>query len=92
MNLCITARNLYQLNANEVPLILHYGSEGCIIILHKRKRHGNFLLDDAHAHQKSPLKSIQIAGGGSYTIIQNQFICGIAEYMCSILFRSVLCC
>ena len=30
-----TARNLYQLNANEVPLILHYGFEGRIIILHK---------------------------------------------------------
>ena len=31
----ITARNLYQLNANEVPLTLHYGFEGRIIILHK---------------------------------------------------------
>ena len=30
-----TARNLYQLNANEVPLTLHYGFEGSIIILHK---------------------------------------------------------
>ena len=30
-----TARNLYQLNANEVPLTLHYGFEGRIIILHK---------------------------------------------------------
>ena len=28
-----------------------------------RKRHGNFLLDDAHAHRNSPLKSVQIAGG-----------------------------
>ena len=25
--------------------------------------HGNFLLDDAHAHRKSLLKSVQIAGG-----------------------------
>ena len=30
-----TARNLYQLNANEFPLTLHYGFEGSIIILHK---------------------------------------------------------
>ena len=30
-----TARNLYQLNANEVPLTLHHGFEGRIIILHK---------------------------------------------------------
>ena len=30
-----TGRNLYQLNANEVPLTLHYGFEGRIIILHK---------------------------------------------------------
>ena len=27
-----------------------------------RKRHGNFRLDDARAHRKSPLKNIQIAG------------------------------
>ena len=28
------------------------------------QKHGNFLLDDAHAHQKSQkLKSVQIAGG-----------------------------
>ena len=49
------------------------GFEGRIIILHKNpyrwrlqndaKRHGNFLLDDAHAHRKSPVKSVQIAGG-----------------------------
>ena len=32
---CFTARNLYQLNANEVPLTLHYGFEGRIIISHK---------------------------------------------------------
>ena len=30
-----TARNLDQLNANKVPLTLHYGFEGRIIILHK---------------------------------------------------------
>ena len=30
-----TALNLYQLIANEVPLTLHYGFEGRIIILHK---------------------------------------------------------
>ena len=33
--LLLTARNLYQLNANEFPLTLHYGFEGRIIILHK---------------------------------------------------------
>ena len=31
----VTARNLYQLNASEVPLTLHYGFEGRIIILHE---------------------------------------------------------
>ena len=31
----LTARNLYQLNANEIPLTLHYGFEGRFIILHK---------------------------------------------------------
>ena len=29
-----------------------------------RKRRGHFLLDDAHTHRKSPLKSVQIADGG----------------------------
>ena len=67
------AGNLYQLNANEVPLSLHYGFEGRIIILHKNpyrwrlqndaKCNGHFLLDDAHAHRKSILKSVQIADG-----------------------------
>ena len=70
-----TARNLPQLNANKVPLTLHYGFEGRIIILHKNsyrwrlqneaetvgKEHCNLLSqDDAHAHRKS----VQIAGGG----------------------------
>ena len=31
-----------------------------------RKRRGNFLLDDAHTHRKSPLKSVQIAGGETF--------------------------
>ena len=38
----LTARNLYQLNANEVPLSLHYGFEGRIIILHKIHTDGDY--------------------------------------------------
>ena len=43
------ARNLYQLNANEVPLTLHYGFEGRIIILHKNPYRWR-LQNDAKGH------------------------------------------
>ena len=48
----ITARNLYQLNANEFPLTLHYGFEGRIIILHKNPYRWR-LQNDAKAWQFS---------------------------------------
>ena len=34
-----------------------------------RKMHGNFLLDDAHTHRKSLLKSVQIAGGEAHLLV-----------------------
>ena len=58
------------------PLTLHYGFEGRIIILQKFHTDGDYKMtqkvwehcnllsqDDAHANRKSPLKSVQIAGG-----------------------------
>ena len=69
---CVTARNLYQLNANEIPLTLHYGFEGHIIILHKNPYRWR-LQNNAKGMEifcqmtlmliEKSFKSVQIAGG-----------------------------
>ena len=60
-----------------------------------RKRHGNIVIllsqDDAHAHRKSPLKSVQIAGGDlEDTVVVKSAKFFISEVMVRVVIVGVL--